>query len=739
MKNTSNSFIVLLCVCLFPVFLLGQQKSAPQNKKKEQLLKGRVVAMGRNYGDSIVIRWAVTEPAIWMLANKAGYQVYKVTYEKDGSVTNEVLNTEPIKPLSQEAMLNRYKDETHPYGMVATQFLYGAVDLTMEGDEGLVATLRNQRDAQNMRFSYCMLAADFDPDVASSLGLRYVYYPKKSDTQKEYEFRVCSLLKDADVATGVCYVEKDKIHEKSAGLELFDPESLPTGVRIFWKKDSRFTAYFIERSTDGKNFTQINKNPFITSHMDDEEIGNASVSKINLPNGAGKQQNEDSRNYMKSVRIYEFYDDNLPEGDTTLYYYRVRGIDAFGEYSEYSKVISSRAKSPDTDKAPTGMKITRLGKGKFQISWEKPLNTEGLKGYSVFRRHTISEDFKVLNEQILPLTTTSFIHSGVEEGEMNFYRVASVSKEGKFYKTVEESAYEKDITPPQRPVGLVASFEKTGMGLITWEANKEKDLKGYKVFIRYSDNEDWVQITEYPVKDNYLFDVRQLKSLTRKVYYSVIAVDISGNLSDYSEAVEAVLPDIVPPVAPLLSDYTLYEGKLMLEYIPSSSDDVKVHNFYKKKEGGEWELVKSYTPSDIVNNRINIIDETIARNVHYTFVLEAEDEAGLATVSKELPIILRGLEPENIKISLLANVDSKTKNVNLSWNQPELKHHKKYYFVLYKKAGDANWQAVDSFNQGVGTGIDYKVKAGVAYEYKIAVFVSGVDLGQSQPIKVEVK
>ncbi len=150
----------------------------------------------------------------------------------------------------------------------------------------------------------------------------------------------------------------------------------------------------------------------------------------------------------------------------------------------------------------------------------------------------------------------------------------------------------------------------------------------------------------------------------------------------------------------------------------SPSNDVKAYNFYKK---------------------IKITVDSIAHNVNYSFVFEAEDEAGMAQTSRELPITLRGLEPEDVEISLSAKVNSKNKTVDLSWNPITLKKHKEFYYVLYRKQKGGSWRSLASFNQGLGTGTDYKVKAGVSYEYKIAVFVSGVDFGQSQPIKVEVK
>ncbi len=724
--------IISILILLLSLDAFSQQKNIQGKKEKKDYFKNTIEAVCRNYGDSIVIRWAPNHPVLWLMSNKAGYRVEKVRYVND-SMIREPLSTEALKPLSKEKMIARYRDKKHPYGMVATQFLYGNIDLPTDGETGLAASIQNQEDAQNMRFAYSLQAADFDSDVANSLGLRYVYYPKKSDTDSIYEFRVQSLLKDEYVFPGICRVAKNDIYKNDAKPKNIFTEPIDNGAKVYWE-NGKFTAYFVERSADGINFKPLHKKPYITSHMNKEEIGDASISIGKIPDSLKVQMPE----YIDALSRYQFYTDKLPN-NKQKFYYRVRGIDAFGQLSKYSKVVSAQGGEPFKSRIPNNVKVTRIGKGAFKISWDKPREERTLQGYFVLMKHNLGEQERSLTKELIPLSETEFIHKGVKEGELNIYSVVSVDDKGKFHRAIGDVVYEKDKTPPVKPQGVLASFDKTGMSLITWDDNKEKDLKGYKVYIRYHKGDDWIQITELPVKDSYLFDMREIETLTRKVYYCVVAVDQSGNHSDYSESAEAMLPDIIPPVAPVTASYKLYDGTLKIVYIASSSNDVKAHHLYRKEKGSDWKLIKSFDLSQIKDDRIYITQENIKRNVNYTYALQAEDLSGLRSkMSDHLPIILRGLEPENIDITLSVKQDE-SQVVSLSWNQPVLKHHKEYYFVLYKKAEGKEWQMVSSFSQKKLSAIDSKVKEGMTYAYKIAVFVKGLEMGVSKPETVSVK
>ncbi len=190
-------------------------------------------------------------------------------------------------------------------------------------------------------------------------------------------------------------------------------------------------------------------------------------------------------------------------------------------------------------------------------------------------------------------------------------------------------------------------------------------------------------------------------------------------------------------MAPLIESYKLYKDKLNIVYIASSSNDIKAHHLYRKEEKGDWKLVETFDLSKINNGKIYVTRKDIKKNVNYSYVLQAEDLSGLRSKSNPLPIILRGLEPEDISISLLAKPNKS--NMKLSWNKQILKHHKKFHFVLYRQEPGQKWQMIKSFRQNQVSGIDNNVKSGVTYTYKIGVFVKGVQMGISKPITIKMR
>ena len=109
-----------------------------------------------------------------------------------------------------------------------------------------------------------------------------------------------------------------------------------------------------------------------------------------------------------------------------------------------------------------------------------------------------------------------------------------------------------DSIPPAPPVGLSAKADTSGMVLLTWLPNDELDLFGYRVFRANSLHEEFSQITAESVYANCFTDTISLKTLTKKVYYKILAVDQRQNWSAFSEVLEVGRPDVVPP-APLVS------------------------------------------------------------------------------------------------------------------------------------------------------------------------------------------
>ena len=113
-----KKFLILFLICSsIASSVLAQQKSTLQIQKgrnsnvHQQKVKEasdtlpkrkNLIVIGRNYGDSIVIRLAPTKPTLWYLANKSGYTIIRYQFENKKILiaTKKILGSAPINGFS---------------------------------------------------------------------------------------------------------------------------------------------------------------------------------------------------------------------------------------------------------------------------------------------------------------------------------------------------------------------------------------------------------------------------------------------------------------------------------------------------------------------------------------------------------------------------------------------------------------------------------------------------------------
>lgn len=702
-----------------------------------------IVVLSRNYGDSVVIRWAPTSPSLWIACNKAGYSLEKVIEYQDGIDEDSIpiikeryepVRNEVFKPLPLEAMIKRYEDEKHPMGMIATEFLYGDIDLRGE-DHGFLSTITAEAEAQDMRFAYALFAADMDADVADALGLRYSF-KTKGIKDSTLMFRLISLVDTTQFASDTLYITIDVFEED---LNPIPPRDLYTVsgdgfTNVHWMRDRTYSAYYIERSTDSINFTPLNKDPFLTSSAEGEEIKAQYLPDTNFTD----TMNLRPLNPMP-LHEYNVYVDSVQNG--IKYYYRVYGIDAFGDKSDYSEIVSAQGEDEHPLLPPSEVKAETLPNGRIKITWKEPEDKTKLQGYLVIHASEFGqEQYNLVTEELIPPGTTECYHNNVKEGSYNIYIVSSIDDRGNYVKSSPVSIYISDSLPPLPPKGVKAIIDSTGLSLITWDANEEEDIAGYKVYSSYDPEGTFNQITNYKVETNAFLDRVNVEFLNRTIYYRVIAVDETGNHSEFSDIFEAIIPDIHPPITPVVKSFYVRDNGVDIRFIVGDDFDAKVYHIMRKTDTKDFSIYKTLSLDDV--NEDNSIDykDTISNEGYYEYALQVEDEAGLkSNLSQIIPVTIKQREGADVLMKIEASYSSVSNSVIIKWKRPDNIVREKFHYVVFKREANGAWLMYDSIDKDNTEYIDKKVIKGKSYEYKLVPFAEGASIGNGEVFTVNVK
>ncbi len=204
----------------------------------------------------------------------------------------------------------------------------------------------------------------------------------------------------------------------------------------------------------------------------------------------------------------------------------VRSVGGKGRASEWSNLVTLTVRPPVA--TPVNFTPVLEEKGVL-LKWEAP----GVGSFRIFRRAP-SEPHP---SQLGTAAATQYLDATAEFGAHYEYWVEGVQGEAESELTGPLAVTPEDKFAPAVPVGLVAS---AGLGTIelAWERNTEPDFKGYRVYRRMSDGslEKLGELIEAPsFSDNKI-------EAGKRYGYSISSVDLSGNESEKSPAVEIVAP-----------------------------------------------------------------------------------------------------------------------------------------------------------------------------------------------------
>ena len=141
------------------------------------------------------------------------------------------------------------------------------------------------------------------------------------------------------------------------------------------------------------------------------------------------------------------------------------------------------------------------------------------------------------------------------EGDgMTEFKVVASMNEGHFH-SLPHSGYSLDNIAPGVPDGLMATVLEEGIQL-SWEPSDEEDFQ-YFILEKSTTNPPFADLETFETVDTSYID--QEYTVNEVNYYRLAAVDHAGNISDYSEVVEAAVlsidEEMIPDVYALHQNY----------------------------------------------------------------------------------------------------------------------------------------------------------------------------------------
>jgi len=242
----------------------------------------------------------------------------------------------------------------------------------------------------------------------------------------------------------------------------------------------------------------------------------------------------------------------------------------------------------------------------------------------------VQKDFAVdgnfdFSSVLLDTNSTTFEDNNPNYFAKNYYKVCAVDTAGNFGCSHPTYGFINDTIPPSNPVGISGKIDSNGVMTLSWEQNRERDLKGYNVY--YSNSQDGVysKLTSYAIRDTMYTDTLTLNTLTENIYYAITAEDIRDNVSNFSNRIQLEKPDTIPPGPSVFKEYNIKENGIELVWSPSYSRDAVTQQLWRS-ENVEKELIATFD-----NNISAYLDTLVQGGQVYTYSLVVIDDSNLST------------------------------------------------------------------------------------------------------------
>lgn len=636
-----------------------------------------------------MLRWVPANVETWKEGIQHGYIIERFTpdeyFDLEGQNPDGKgvwINAAPILPLPKQDSVWKKLIREDKINAFVFQSLY---------ESNSTVTNAKQIQQEKIKFGFVLKACDLSIQTAKAHGL---YFADKTIAPGQiyiYRIRLAQAPTGKKHYPGIATAD-EKLSKMNAPAKIHGDFRNRKAAITFDVSTTReaCAGYIIERSQDSLHYERINATLFTFAHSQYE------VNKTEVT-----------------------YQDSFPQNHKT-YWYRVRGYSYFGFVGPPSPSVKGKGRDEWTAYPEIDTLFSPDNK-RVELKWFVPAenNTADLAGFLIFRAPTHQGPFSNLNATRLDKVTFQF----TDEHPLSsgYYEIAALNTYGDTAFSFPYFFGLPDNEPPPVPENISGSIDTNGIVQLRWDKTDALDLKGYRVFRCNSLREEFIEVGDSILPDNFFTDTITIQTLTRDVYYVIRSVDQRYNNSANSRSCKLKRPDKIPPVAPVVQSIAQTDSTIFFSWINSSSDDVMCLELTARTKSGVLMNLGNWNGRDTMKM---FTDKNVIPGNEYFYSLTVTDSAGNKTVSAFPTIYFHPrIYPALKNISAIA--DFEKRSIALSWDVP-LQEVDRY--VIYKsKKGEPlrTWKTINGKSAGI---IDKELYPGNVYVYKVkAVMKSGAE------------